>query len=252
MSARRQLNKFLKKHGMIIERSTPEVLASGHRLNATFDVMLHWQVALDGGEFRFVQIGGNDGVSRDDDLMPYVKRYPCRGLVLEPQPDIFSLLEANYSEHEGVRCLNQAIHRDATSMTLYRLDTELLAKRTDLPNWARTNGIASFHRDHVSRAATKLKLDPSAIVEITVECRNVNSLLDSLDWKPSLIKIDVEGYDVEILRDLDLERHCPALLRFEHHNTDSRVYSELLAILAGHGYQFMTDDMDTIACRPPA
>jgi FkbM family methyltransferase len=252
VSVRRKLNKILQKHGMVIERSTPEVLASGACLKASFDLMLRWQIALDGGELRFVQIGGNDGVSRDDDLMPYVRRYTARGLVLEPQPDIFKLLETNYAEHKGVCCLNQAIHRDAKSMTLYRLDTELLARRTDLPNWARTNGIASFNRDHVSRAATKLKLDPSAIVEITVECRNVNELLDSLDWKPSLIKIDVEGYDVEILRDLDLERHCPALLRFEHHNTESRVYSELLSMLASHGYQFMTDDMDTIACRPPA
>jgi FkbM family methyltransferase len=252
VSIRRKLNKILHKHGLVIERFTPEVLASGRRLKMTFDLALRWQIALDGGEFRFVQIGGNDGVSRDDDLMPHVRRYPSRGLVLEPQPDIFRVLEENFREHPNVRCLNQAIHRDAKSMTLFRLDTELLARRTDLPNWARTNGIASFNRDLVSMAAAKIQLDETAIVEITVECRDVNSLLDSLDWKPSLIKIDVEGYDAEILRHLDLDRHQPALLRFEHHNTDSAVYADLLEMLAGYGYLFMTDDMDTIACRPPS
>ena len=69
------------------------------------------------GDFYFVQIGANNGISADP-IRPYVLKYHWRGVLVEPHPAAFARLVENYraepqlvfenaaiAEHDGVTAL---------------------------------------------------------------------------------------------------------------------------------------------------
>jgi hypothetical protein len=56
----------------------------------------------------FLQIGGMDG-KRFDPIYAFVKHYQWKGLILEPLPDLFEALAANYVGSEGVTLVNAAL-----------------------------------------------------------------------------------------------------------------------------------------------
>ena len=49
----------------------------------------------------FLQICGMDG-KRFDPIYAFVKHYRWKGIILEPLPDLFEALAANYAGSEGV------------------------------------------------------------------------------------------------------------------------------------------------------
>ena len=66
------------------------------RTLSVFPYVLAVEAAAD-HDFFFVQIGANDGV-RNDPLWETVTRLRLRGLLVEPVPDLFARLKANYSD----------------------------------------------------------------------------------------------------------------------------------------------------------
>ena len=71
---------------------------------------------------------------------------------------------------------------------------------------------------------------------------------DSVD----LLQVDAEGYDYEILKSIDFERIAPKILRFEYRHFSEPDLDECLRMLAGFGYQFMTEKLDLIAVKSQA
>ena len=53
-----------------------------------------------GQSVRFVQIGANDGVTGDP-LRELVLKHQLSGIFVEPLPDLFARLQANYAGHPG-------------------------------------------------------------------------------------------------------------------------------------------------------
>ena len=247
MSLRTTLNGILESWGYVIERSMPAVLKAKAKLDFDFDYLVRREVHRQQGEFCFIQIGANDGQSRPDDLMDYVQDYSAVGLMVEPQPDVFSRLEQNFAEYPGISLINRAVHRDKNNITIYRFDPEILQTRTDLPVWAQTNGIASFDRQHVVDHANRLKLGPGAIQAQSVDCISVDELIDLAPRVPDLLKIDVEGYDFEILDALDPNLFRPRIIRFENLHMPAQKYQVIIHKLSAAGYRFLANRSDTTA-----
>src|SRR5687767_667926 len=86
------INGFLRRRGYRLERV---VDYRPHRLEA-FELAVR---ALDvrHPQFFFVQIGANDG-RRGDPVFQFIRQYRWRGLLLEPQPDVFRVLVRNYED----------------------------------------------------------------------------------------------------------------------------------------------------------
>ncbi len=232
---------------MEIIQSTREVLHSNARLITDFDFLLRNTIALRGGVFNFLQIGANDGISRADDLISYVREFETTGLVIEPQPDMFETLKKNFAEFSDIVSLDKAIHLEKKSMTLYRLNPAMLINLPNIPLWATTNGIASFDRSHVTKHAKKLRLNDSYIQEIIVDCIGVNDLMGLCKNHLDLFQIDVEGYDFEILNALNLEQFHPTIFRFENLHMTKLQYQSIISKFSNAGYKFMADRSDTTA-----
>jgi hypothetical protein len=70
---------------------------------------------------RFVQVGANDGVYGDP-LRAYIERHHWRGILVEPQPDVFARLVENYrGSCDNLIFENVAISPDEHILRLYRV-----------------------------------------------------------------------------------------------------------------------------------
>jgi FkbM family methyltransferase len=225
----------------------PIVLQLKSSLDVDFDFIVHHEIFRNGGKFHFVQIGANDGISRPDDLIRFVRQYDATGIMVEPQPDLFKQLSNNMKDYPNIELINAAIHKNAKSMTLYRFDPETIQKNSDFPLWAKTNGIASFDRDHVAKHARRIGLSEDKIDSQQVPCLSMNELLARSQRVPDILKVDTEGYDYELITMLDLTQWRPTIIRFEYLHMSKIQYDDLICRLFNAGYRFLVEKQNTTA-----
>jgi len=248
MSARRQINKILKKFGYEIIYSNPAVVENDSKFDFNFDYLLTKSIENKPDDFFFIQIGANDFVSRKDDLFDYVRDYEnISGLLVEPQPDLQNKLSELQNNYPKLKIINKAIHNEQPTATLYRLKFDNVKNLDLLPHWAKTNGIASFYYDHVLSHAKKINLDASSIEEIAIDCISLNNLLEEHNHAPDLLKIDTEGYDYHILNEIDFDKYKPGIIRFENLHMKRENHSQLIRKMKHYGYKFFADKNDTTA-----
>ena len=196
-------------------------------------------------DFFFIQIGANDGIASDP-IRRFVTRNDVAGLVVEPLKDIFTKLTANYRDFPKVKPVNVALHQTAKSIELHRVDP---VKGAHLGEWAQ--GIASIRKDHHALSQT-----PGAVmISETVPCVTLTELIEQHGVaRVDLLQIDTEGYDREIIKMIDFQRHQPAIIRFEHGLPDGVMsvaeFKECAGLLMDHGYYVVTEPYDAIAYLP--
>jgi FkbM family methyltransferase len=200
--------------------------------------------------FFFIQVGANDGVSFDP-IYPFITKYSnskvnIRGIAIEPMFDAYQQLCRNYSQLPDIITVNAAIHNSEKEMTLYMVDP---MKLDQLP--ADCKGIASFDPDHHKKSGTPIE----CIVSEKVACISLNELLNRYKvTSVDLLQIDTEGYDSEIIINLDFKSFRPKIIRFEHglqFGTMSREkFTEVIRVLNDNGYQVITEQNDATAYQP--
>lgn len=222
---RKLLNKLLAPTGYRIERIS------------RFERELQSLTRRPERRLKFVQIGANDGM-RFDGLYGFVTRHPCSGIVVEPLPDVFERLRANYADYPLIVPVNKAIHETAGVLPLFRVAQGALARYA---GWA--GGIASFDRSHLLRHG----IAPADIVEQPVACTPLMQLLqETATLDADLLQIDAEGYDSAILRMTDFESFRPHLIKYEHKAMTAAERAEHGARLARHGYRSVAEGADTV------
>lgn len=177
--------------------------------------------------FKFLQVGAHDGVSHDK-LFEFVTRRNIAGVLVEPQPELFAALCANYRRFRHIVPLNVAIHRTEKEMTLYRVRFDALA---EVPAWA--DGIGSFDRGHLLKSG----VPAAAIEEVAVPCRPLMDIVEQYQLGDAdYFQIDVEGYDLEVLKMVDFSRFRPKVIRFEVQSSARADNDEAFRLLKAHGY----------------
>jgi len=193
------------------------------------------------GKVGVLQCGANDGVTVDP-----IRRFLVRhqqnvsAVLVEPLPDVFEVLTANYSEHAHVTCLNMALG-PAGDMTLYRIR----AQYTDLYQGIIASGITSFDRDFVRRKSMLLTgiddipLD-QRIEEVAVKAVTASDLIEQhsskIGRKP-FVQIDAEGFDDQVIYSVNFDKHRPIGINYEISKLSDDKLSKLRDHLAGYGYK---------------
>jgi FkbM family methyltransferase len=184
------------------------------------------------GPLSFIQVGANDGVYGDP-LRNYVKRFGWRGLLVEPQPDVFARLVENYSD--------QADHLIFENVAISPVDRELLLYRVP--------GLTAVAGQKMQDALTVTSMNPQVVAgqggvraseleRVVVPAMRLDELIErhkvaSLD----LLQIDCEGYDGEVLMSIDLNLHRPRLIQFEHGHMKRADLDGLEQRFTGQGYR---------------
>jgi FkbM family methyltransferase len=209
----------------------------------------------------FIQVGANDGVTWD----PYhffIVRDEWRGIVIEPQLDVFeNRLKRTYEGVRGVELLNVAVDAHDGSRDLYKYSFSSSRWATGLASFDKENLISNFSTEYVQgymrRENVTIGADPDEyLITERVSCMSFRTILDR--WRPEAIDFlitDAERFDTPILNTFPLDRLRPRNIVFEHSTEFDQAFGDFLDKLRGQGYRILIDGNDCIAVLkgdPPA
>lgn len=214
-----------------------------------------YREALRGPPLRFVQIGTNDGVEGDP-LYSFIQRFGWTGVMVEPQPFVFSeKLEPLYRDSERVQLINAAVSTQSGTMPLYTLSF------SD-ERWA--TGRASLDRSVLQKMVDSGKIgvlaakhgvsppdDPAEWIKtITVPAITVEELLATSSMTDfDLLHVDTEGADGMIVQQFDFSRFGTRIVQFEHRHLSAGDFSSTCRHLVSAGFELHYDSMDVLATR---
>lgn len=192
--------------------------------------------------FFFLQIGANDGVSADP-LHESVLQYALPGLLVEPLPDLFERLRANYANQPSVAFECCAIGRSDGEATIYRVRAD-----ARLPPWLQL--IASFNRDHLLAVGSEVPDLERYVESVEVPCLTLPTLLSKHGIQNlTLLQVDTEGFDCEIVR-MALEAGLrPPIINYESCHVSRKDRADCKEQLMAAGYGFIDIGGDTLAVR---
>jgi FkbM family methyltransferase len=191
----------------------------------------------------FVQIGANDG-EQQDPLRDLVLAHQWEGIMVEPVPYVFERLRANYGHLSRLTLENCAIGAEDGELPFYHLPTAEDPDRQGLPSWF--DGLGSLRKEVVLAHDRFIPDIAERLVETMVPALTFESLrrkhqIDRVD----LLLTDTEGYDYEILRQIDFARIRPALIIYESEHLSDRDRAACLEQLHRCGYDTLDYGLDT-------
>lgn len=160
---------------------------------------------------QIVQIGSNDGRVGDPLYHLFHQNKNWKGLFVEPVPYIFERLKNNYSNDPRFRFENAAIN-GGEMMEFHWVDPIVKEHEPDLPFFY--DQLGSFDKSHIINALDG-KLAPY-IISQKINGLTLEGLLAKHQIKQfDLLHIDVEGYDWEVLQQLNLAKNKPIFILYE-------------------------------------
>lgn len=193
--------------------------------------------------FSILQIGAYDGVSNDS-VYDIVRSYEhVRAVLLEPQPGPYAALERRWQGSSRVTTIRAALSDRTGERTLYVI-ADQHKHRHPFPDQ-----VSSFYRSRVESALCRYVWRPrwdfiSSIQVPTIDWRTVIERFGGFDF----VAIDAEGYDAEILEQIDLNESPPKIILYEHALLSRRVRTRCERRLTSNGYRLaLVNRNDTLA-----
>lgn len=166
------------------------------------DRKLERHLAFRGG--FFVEAGANDGYTQSNTY--YLERFlGWRGVLVEPLPDLYRRCRKERTRSQVFCCALVAQDYAGTTASM------LTANLTSLVRGAQKTAQADAA--HCRRGA---EIQQTGVGELEVPARTLSSVLDEAGaQRIDLLSLDVEGYELQVLNGLDLERHRPEYILVE-------------------------------------
>jgi FkbM family methyltransferase len=233
----------LKRLGYTVQRVPSPASDPRFALQVDFDYVLDHYLASrdDPRPFYFLQVGAYDGVI-DDPLHERVREENWHGILVEPQSSHFGRLVENYAGLDGLTLVNAAISDQPGPRGMYVIQDDTGAPIESL------GGLASFREEPLRAFHGKMgsHYPGSRVGSIEVACTTFADVLADASYL-DLLQIDVEGYDLELLKLFDFGRITPPIVRFEHRHLSASELDDAVLLLARHGYRMMREEYDTTA-----
>ena len=190
----------------------------------------------------FIEIGANDGVA-EDHLAPFIRRHRWKGVMVEPVPHVFERLRENYDDLGGVALENAAIASHDGTVPFH-----ILAPTAETGKAGLDGGdlFGSLRPDSVEGIWSDFPELERRLDTIEVPCMSFASLcrrhgIDRLD----LLVIDSEGYDHEILAQVDIDGLRPRIVVYEYCHMTGETRRECESRFEALGYELMDEGLDT-------
>lgn len=194
------------------------------------------------GEDAFVlQIGAMDGRTFDP-IHEFIERFRWGGLLVEPIREHFENLRQTYSHNPHMDFANVAIAQHCGTVKMHRILTEHVM-RGDVPRWGL--GAASFYADRNALAFDEVR---PFIVQERVDCTTLPELLRQHGVeRVDVLQIDAEGFDYQVLRQLDFNYYHPKVINLEIVNIPKVERVACKRILDRAGYLYVKAGYDLLA-----
>ena len=174
-------------------------------------------------EFTFAIIGAHDGKSSLD-VYNILANENIKGVLVEPNPNIFPRLKEAYRNNKKAFILNNAISHVEEKLAFYMVNEKAFASQEHIC----LNTISSFDVNHLYKHINNLKTisdHEEKVLTTDVDCISLKELMRLAEIKQlSLLQIDTEGYDAEIIKQISSLGFYPNILCFEYvHLSDSEI-----------------------------
>lgn len=166
-----------------------------------------------GNNWNVIQVGSNDGISNDP-LRKYITKNQWNAILIEPVPLIYQKLAENYKEFQRVRTLNIAVSNEGNQLDFYSVSNKAKQELGDrVPDWY--DQLGSFIKSNIENHLNGILIP--YIEKIEVKVKTLDQIYaDSNFNKLNVLHIDAEGYDLEVLKSIQIEKIRPNILIFEH------------------------------------
>jgi FkbM family methyltransferase len=181
---------------------------------ALFGVDVRLAERLGSGGF-FIEAGANDGYTQSNTY--YLERFHgWRGVLVEPLPDLAAEARRARPTAQVFECALVAPEDEGTQITMHHGGLVSIV--------AGSRGSAEADKQWIADAFVRGEADFSSI---QVPGRTLSSVLDEAGApEVTLLSLDLEGYEPQALRGLDLERHGPRWILVEAHEPEKRAEIE--------------------------
>ncbi len=177
------------------------------------DIKLRRYIDFDGG--FFIEAGANDGRAQSNTYF-YEKRRAWRGLLVEPVPEL------------AERCRKNRPNSIVESAALVSFDFKEPTIEMRYCNlMSLVKGAMKSEAEELEHIRAGSAVQEIETRELTVNTATLSSLLDKHHiGHVDLLSLDVEGFELNALKGLDLERHAP-----QHILVEARYREEIDAYL---------------------
>lgn len=198
---------------------------------------------LGGRPCFFLQIGANDGSG--DPISELIAANPdWTGMFVEPVGFVFERLKRHHGDSNRFIFENVAVGATTGEREFFYVSEDASARLDDLPVWH--HELGSFDRSHIVKHLGP-RIEPFIVAE-RIPCVRVAELLAKHDVdRIDLLSIDIEGFDYEVLSQIDLAAHRPSVIVFEHLHLSNDERRSAIALLDDHGYRRSEFQADTVA-----
>jgi FkbM family methyltransferase len=150
----------------------------------------------------FIELGANDGKFLSNTLY-FENNLNWFGLCVEPHPDIYKKLIKN---RPNSKCLNLAVGVKDDILTFKKIIETEATNFKELPScWSGI--LENYSEAHSKRVDEWLKQYDAKYELIPVLVKNINDVLsESVDKEIDLLSIDIEGYELELLKSIDWKK----------------------------------------------
>ncbi len=179
----------------------------------------------------FIQIGANDGIT-DDPIHKMIKRYKWSGVLIEPVLEYFKRLKLVYKDVSGLKFVNAAISQKNGFSLLYGVSDQA-------PFWIRLNTRTknSFSKETILSHSWYMPSLEKYIVGQKVKSISFETLIKLYTkGKVDMLFVDTEGYDFEILKQVNFKKIRPTIVYYEHKHLSKSDKNKSWKMLKEHGY----------------
>lgn len=211
-----------------------------------FDLYLH-QIGRKGEKVFAINIGAMDGVLYDE-LIGYTHSYGFAGLYVEPIPYLFEKLKTNLGDNPENIFVNAAISTYEGEIEMLTIDQEAIDTNKVhkcfygmSAIYPPKNGLGSEgDAETVAKYGKRIKV-PCITFDKLMHDHNLSGC--------TVLKIDAEGHDYEIFKQVDLKKYSIDLIRLEYVNLTEEEQNNIKSILQVNNYAFTLVDQDIVALK---
>ncbi len=158
-----------------------------------------------------VDCGSHQGLS----ILFFKKKFPgAKILAFEPDPENFSVLKTNIAANKlrNVKAMKAAVGKKNGPLMLYSADT-------DKPSWGNTTNVRSAQQ---AQYALQRKIRSLRLSQV-------------LPKKVDLLKMDIEGAELEVIQ--EIEKKLPHIREIVMETHSKKIHEDVVRLLEKRGFQ---------------